>query len=79
MIINGKQVDQIVITREGKGRLTTEDGQHEVIAILSDDGEWIVKNGYNVVISPVTANECCEVSSYLKQREEVIGSLESSC
>lgn len=52
MIINGKYVDQIVITREGTGSIVTEDGQHEVIAILSDDGEWIVKNGYNVMISP---------------------------
>lgn len=48
MVINGENVSQLVITREGSGRLTTEDGQREVIAILSDDGVWIVKDGYDV-------------------------------
>lgn len=51
MIINGKEVEQLVITRKGTGSIVTEDGQNEVIAILSDDGEWVVKNGYNVVIN----------------------------
>ena len=50
MIINGEYVEQIVITRKGNGSLTTEDGQNEVIAILSDDGEWIVKNGYEITL-----------------------------
>ncbi|MNP79044.1 hypothetical protein D3C76_1767910 [compost metagenome] len=51
MIINGEYVEQIVITREGNGgSLATEDGQQEIIAILSDDGEWIVKNGYEVTL-----------------------------
>ncbi|WP_161799446.1 hypothetical protein [Paenibacillus sp. VT-400] len=50
MIINGEHNEQIVITRKGTGRLTTEDGQNEIIAILSDDGEWIVKEGFSVVI-----------------------------
>ncbi|MEK4349673.1 hypothetical protein MKX41_02420 [Paenibacillus sp. FSL R5-0475] len=52
MIINGQNFEQIVITRKESGSLTTEDGQHEVIAILSDDGEWIVKDGYEIQAMP---------------------------
>lgn len=51
MTINGEKVNELVITREGGGRLTTEDGQHEIIAVLSADGEWIIKEGYSVIIS----------------------------
>lgn len=52
MIINGQKFEQIVIARKGSGSLTTEDGQSEVIAVLSDDGEWIVKNGYEIQTMP---------------------------
>lgn len=45
MIINDEHIEQIVITRK------TEDGQNEVIAILSDDGEWIVKGGYDIELA----------------------------
>jgi hypothetical protein len=51
MIISGQSFEQIVITRKGSGRLTTDGGQ-EVIAVLSDDGEWIVKNGYEIQTMP---------------------------
>lgn len=51
MVISGQKLEQIVITRKGSGRLTTEDGQ-EVIAVLSDDGDWIVKNGYEIQTMP---------------------------
>lgn len=54
MIINGQSFEQIVIIRKGSGRLTTEDGQREVIAVLSDDGEWIVRNGYEIEAMPAT-------------------------
>ena len=48
---------QIVITKDGSvGRLVTADTEREVIAILSDDGEWIVKNGYHVEVTPAPAD-----------------------
>ena len=75
MIINGERVGQIVITREGSGSLVTEDGQQEVIAILSDDGEWIVKNGYKVEFSTAQSEDCCGAVSYFKQRDKVISKL----
>mgnify|MGYP000023241550 CR=1 FL=1 len=48
MLIGGKEYEQIVITTEKTGRLVTADDNKEVIAIISDDEQVIVKNGYNV-------------------------------
>lgn len=48
MIIGGQRVEQLVMTKPNTGRLTTADDHQEVIAIISDDNEWVVKNGFDI-------------------------------
>lgn len=52
MIIGGKEYEQIVITADKPGRLVTADDNKEVIAIISDDELNIVKNGYEIKLTP---------------------------
>ncbi|WP_154665843.1 hypothetical protein [Paenibacillus pinihumi] len=46
MKIGRNELEQIVVTRK-------VDGVDEVIAIISDDNEWIVKDGYSIELMPV--------------------------
>lgn len=58
MIIQGREVDQITIVRNQRGTtpvkmlgLVTAESGREVIAVISDDDEIIVKDGYSVEFS----------------------------
>lgn len=56
MEIDGKQYEQIVITKanvDPEARLVTADDRKEVLAIISDD-EIIEKDGYEVKLVPGT-------------------------
>ncbi|WP_339063611.1 hypothetical protein [Tepidibacillus marianensis] len=57
MKIGNQTYSQIVITSTNEpGKLVTADEQKEVIAIISDDDEIIVKNGYEVKMIPASDN-----------------------
>ncbi|MCU6709368.1 hypothetical protein M6D81_11680 [Paenibacillus sp. J5C_2022] len=51
MEVNGQSIEQIVITKQGTGSLVSAASEREVIAILSDDGEWVVKDGYAIEVT----------------------------
>lgn len=46
MIIAGKEYDQVIITKNESGRVETDKGT--VVAVISDDDELIVKDGYDI-------------------------------
>lgn len=57
MKIGGKDYEQIVITSGNPGRLVTADDGKEVIAVISDDEEIIVKDGFDVKLIPAPISE----------------------
>lgn len=56
MKIGDKNYTEIIITKQSVGDLVTEDTNQEVIAIISDDEEIVVKNGYEVKMIPAPNN-----------------------
>ena len=52
MLIKNKQYEQVIITKNQPGNITDNKG-NEVIAVISDDNELIVKDGYNVELVPI--------------------------
>lgn len=52
--------EQIVITldvdTDTKPQLVVAESGREITVVLSDDGNWIVKNGYHVEVTPATQN-----------------------
>ena len=55
--IGTRKYEQIVVVRHCKeGSLITADSEQEVIAVISDDGDWIVKNGFEIRAIPVPDN-----------------------
>lgn len=57
MKIGDKNYTEIIITKQSVGDLVTEDTNQEVIAIISDDEEIVVKNGYEVKMIPAPNND----------------------
>lgn len=57
MKIDNQDYSQIIVSSENKGsQLVTVNDKKDVIAIISDDEEIIVKNGYKVQLIPVLEN-----------------------
>lgn len=50
MIIDGKEYDQVIVTKNEPGRVVTDKGT--VVAVISDDNELIIKDGYEIELVP---------------------------
>ncbi len=57
MKIGDKDCEQIIVTKNTTGRLVTANDCKEVIAVISDDDEVIIKNGYEVKLVAASDSE----------------------
>lgn len=57
MKIGKNTYQEIIITKQGDGSLVTADSNQEVVAIISDDDEMVVKKGYEVQLIPAPNND----------------------
>lgn len=57
MKIGNSTYQEIIITKQINGEIVTTDTNQELIAVISDDNEIIVKKGYEVKMIPAPNND----------------------